>query len=118
MSAGLLGKALVAGEAAGEALVLDQPLSLWGGADPTTGAIIDQHHPQRGARMSGRVLVMQSGRGSSSSSGALLEMVRQQTNPAAVVLAEADPILALGAIVAREIYSVIVPIIVLAPPRP
>lgn len=109
----LYGLALVPGEAGGSALVLNQPLSLWGGVNPDTAVIIDQHHPQRGTRMAGRVLLMPSGRGSSSSSAVLVEMVRQRTNPAAILLASADSILILGAIVAREFYSLIVPVVIL-----
>jgi predicted aconitase with swiveling domain len=109
----LYGLALVPGEAAGRALVLNQPLSLWGGVNPDTAVIIDQHHPQRGTRMAERVLVMPSGRGSSSSSAVLVEMVRQRTNPAAILLASEDSILILGAIVAREFYSLIVPVVIL-----
>ena len=60
----------------GLALVLDEPLSFWGGLDPATGALIDTHHPQRGATVAGRVLVMPSGRGSSSSSYVLAEAIR------------------------------------------
>ena len=37
------GTVLHGGEAAGELLVLDEPLSFWGGFDPQTGEIIDQH---------------------------------------------------------------------------
>ena len=103
---------LVAGEAQGRALVLDEPLSFWGGVDPTTGDIVDVHHPQRGAKVAGRVLVMPSGRGSSSSSSVLAEAIRAGTAPAAIVLAEPDPILALGAIVARELYEVEMPVVV------
>ena len=40
---------------AGAALVLDEPLSLWGGIDPATGEIVDGRHPQRGQRVTGRV---------------------------------------------------------------
>ena len=96
---------LVAGSAEGEALVLDEPLSFWGGVDPATGEVIDVHHPQRGANVTGRILVMPSGRGSSSSSSVLAEAIRAGTAPAAIVLLEADPIIALGAIVARELYG-------------
>ena len=32
------------GEAAGPALVLDEPLSLWGGVDPATATIVDRLH--------------------------------------------------------------------------
>jgi predicted aconitase with swiveling domain len=105
-------RTLIAGTARGGALVLEEPLSFWGGVEPSTGRVIDVRHPQRGANVSGRVLVMPSGRGSSSSSSVLAECVRAGTAPAAIVLAEPDPILALGAIVARELYGRSIPIVV------
>ena len=37
----------------GQILRLDEPLSFWGGLDPSTGEIIDQAHPQAGASMAG-----------------------------------------------------------------
>lgn len=101
------------GSAAGRAVVLDEPLSLWGGLDPATGVIIDAHHPQHGVRVGGKVLVMPSGRGSSSSSSVLVEAVRRQTNPLALLLFETDEILILGAIVARALYGVSVPVALL-----
>ncbi|WP_374689167.1 aconitase X [Promineifilum sp.] len=104
-------RVLVSGAATGPALVLDEPLSLWGGLDPTTGNIIDQRHPQWGANVAGRVLVMPVGKGSSSASSILLEAARLGTAPAAIVLAEPDAILALGAAVAREMYGVTLPVI-------
>jgi predicted aconitase with swiveling domain len=42
----------------------------------------------------------------------LAEAIRAGTAPAAIVLLEADPIVALGAIVARELYGVSVPVVV------
>jgi predicted aconitase with swiveling domain len=111
-------RVLVAGTAEGEALVLDEPLSFWGGVDPATGLVIDARHPQRGERVTGRVLVMPSGRGSSSSSTVLAEAVRAGTAPAAIVLLKTDPILALGAIVARELYGAAIPVVVAEGPVP
>jgi predicted aconitase with swiveling domain len=105
-------RTLVEGTARAPALVLDEPLSFWGGVDPATGDVIDVRHPQYGANVAGRVLVMPSGRGSSSSSSVLAESVRAGTAPAAIVLLEPDPILALGAIVARELYGLTIPIVV------
>jgi uncharacterized protein len=105
-------RTLVAGTAEGRALVLDEPLSFWGGVDPATGDVIDGRHPQHGANVAGRILVMPSGRGSSSSSSVLAESIRAGTAPAAIVLLEPDPILALGAIVARELYDLTIPIVV------
>ena len=109
------GRTLVAGRAAGTAIVLTEPLSFWGGLDPGTGALIDTHHPQRGAALSGRILVMPSGRGSSSSSYVLAEAIRAGTAPAAIVLREPDGIIALGSIVARELYGTQTPVVVLEP---
>ena len=98
----------------GPALILDEPLSFWGGIDPETGEVVDVRHPQRGVNVTGRILVMPSGRGSSSSSSVLAEAIRAGTAPAAIVLGEADPILALGSIVARELYGASVPVVVAA----
>ena len=99
------------------ALVLDEPLSLWGGMDPATGGLTDAHHPQRGASLAGRAVVMRSGRGSSSSASVLAEAVRAGVAPAAFLLGEPDLILSIGSAVAEELYGVRVPVIVLPPDR-
>jgi predicted aconitase with swiveling domain len=96
-------------------VVLDEPLSLWGGMDPESGRLIDQRHPQVGAELAGRILVMPSGRGSSSSSSVLAEAIRARTAPAGIVLSEPDGIIALGALIARELYGRSIPVIVLPP---
>ena len=98
----------------GRALVLDEGLSLWGGMDPATGLLIDARHPQRGASLTGRIVVMPSGRGSSSSASVLAEAVRARTAPAAILLGEPDLILSIGAAVAEELYGVVVPVVVLS----
>jgi len=100
-------------EVTGRALVLDEGLSLWGGMDPATGELIDVRHPQRGASLTGRIVVMPSGRGSSSSASVLAEAVRARTAPAAILLGEPDLILSIGAAVAEELYGVAVPVVVL-----
>lgn len=100
-------------EIIGRALVLDEGLSLWGGMDPATGELIDAHHPQRGVSLSGRIVVMPSGRGSSSSASVLAEAVRAGTAPAAILLGEPDLILSIGSAVVEELYGVIVPVVVL-----
>lgn len=100
----LVVEALVAGSATGRALVLDEPLSFWGGVDPHSGEIIDRHHPQSGAMTRGTILCMPHGRGSSSASNVLLECIRSGSGPAGIVMREPDSIVALGAIVAAELY--------------
>lgn len=105
-------EALVPGEARAECLVLDEPLSFWGGLDPATGRITDRHHPQGGLTVGGKILVMPSGRGSSSSSSVLAESIRAGTGPAGIILREPDRIIALGALVAAELYGHRVPVVV------
>jgi predicted aconitase with swiveling domain len=100
-------------EVGGRALVLAEGLSLWGGMDPATGDLIDAHHPQRGASLTGRVVVMPAGRGSSSSASVLAEAVRAKTAPAAILLGEPDLILDIGSAVAEELYGTVVPVLVL-----
>ncbi|HRQ36436.1 MAG TPA: DUF126 domain-containing protein [Chloroflexota bacterium] len=109
-----MGTVLVSGNAQGEALVLPEPLSLWGGLNPETGEIMDRRHPCAGQVVTGKVLVLPAGRGSSSASSILLEAVRLGTAPAAILTAEVDGILALGAAVAREMYDHSPPVLVLA----
>ncbi len=104
---------LIEGTAVGTALALLEPLSLWGGLNPTTGEIIDQRHPNLGEIVTDKVLVLPAGRGSSSASSILLEAVRKEKAPAAIITAETDGILALGAAVARELYHKTVPVLVL-----
>ena len=106
---------LAPGSATAPALVLDEPLSLWGGLDPATGAIIEVRHPQCGEIVTGRVLVLPAARGSSSSASVLAEAVRAGTAPAGIVLGEPDLILAIGAAVAEELYGVQLPIAVVDP---
>lgn len=107
------GRPLLDGDGQGEALVLDQPLSMWGGVDPHTGTIVDRHHPQAGLSIAARALVMESGRGSSSSSSVLAELIRAGHGPALIVLGEADQIIVVGALVAQVLYGVTVPVLVL-----
>ena len=98
---------MVPGSAEGPALVLDEPLSLWGGLDASTGRIIDHHHPQHGTCVSGSILFLPFGRGSSSASSVLAEAVRLGTAPRAFVLQERDEIIALGSLAAEETYGLI-----------
>jgi len=107
------GRVVMAGRAEGAALVSSQPLSFWGGLNAQTGEIIDRRHERSGDIVTGRVFVFPQGRGSSTGSAILLESIRAGTAPAAIINRRTDEILALGAIVADELYSRSVPIIVL-----
>jgi uncharacterized protein len=101
---------LVPGVASGPVLRLDEPLSFWGGLDSATGKIIDRLHPQRGATVAGRVLMMPGGRGSSSGSATLAEALRLGKGPAAILMLERDAIVVVGAMVAAELYGLVCPV--------
>jgi predicted aconitase with swiveling domain len=103
---------LLRGTAAGPALVLDEPLSMWGGLDPESGEITDRRHPQSGAIVTGTILLLPWGRGSSSASSVLAEAIRRNTAPLAIVMREPDDIILLGALAAEELYGTTCPVIV------
>lgn len=103
---------VVGGEAHGPLLVLDEPLSFWGGVDPQTGWVIDVNHPQVGVSLAGHIVAMPHGRGSSSASAVLAETMANGTAPAGFVLNEIDPILMVGSLVGRHLYGVPCPILV------
>jgi predicted aconitase with swiveling domain len=109
------GRALNAGTAEGELVVLEAPLSFWGGMDPKSGHIIDRRHPQWGEALGEKIIAMPTGRGSSSSSSVLAEAIWLGTAPAGLILREPDGIIALGAIVAAELYGRWCPVVCIAP---
>lgn len=106
----LRGRSLHPGSARGTLLVLDEPLSFWGGVD-SVGTIVDAHHPQAGTSVTGTVAAMHAGRGSSSSTAVLAELIRSGHGPAALLLAECDTILVIGALVAAEMYGMELPVV-------
>ncbi|MBY0513633.1 MAG: DUF126 domain-containing protein [Gemmataceae bacterium] len=108
---GVAVRVLVPGRALGE-VVRVEPLSFWGGFDAATGRVVEPSHPQFDRELAGRVVVMPVGRGSSSSSSVLAEAIRAGTAPAAFVVLELDPILAVGAMVAEELYGRACPVVI------
>jgi predicted aconitase with swiveling domain len=111
----LQGQVIIPGEAAGKALVSPEPLSFWGGYDYKTGLIIDQRHPLAGQRAAGRMLALPFTRGSSTTTAVLLEAVKAETAPAAILTTAPDSFFALASIVADELYGRPIPLVVLSP---
>ena len=97
-------------------LACDEGLSFWGGVDPDTGAIIDAHHPQRDAVVSGRIVMMPTSRGSCSGSGVLLALALGGKAPVALVFREPEETLSLGSLVANLLFDRPVPVLFLPPP--
>lgn len=106
-------RSLVHGKAEGAVLTLNDPLSFWGGFDSASGKVIDRFHPQHGACLSGMILFMERGRGSSSGASVLAEAIRLGTAPVAIILLDEDAIIATGALVAQMLYGTDCPVVAL-----
>ncbi len=100
MSHILHGRVIVEGHASGPALVSDRPISFLGGVDPETGRIIEPGHPLEGRSVARCVLVFPTGKGSTVGSYILYRLAKAGLAPAAIVNAESEPIVAVGALIA------------------
>jgi predicted aconitase with swiveling domain len=96
----LSGRVVRAGQATGEALVSAQPIGFLGGVDPSSGVVIEPGHPLEGQSIAGRVLVFPGGKGSTVGSYTLLQLARNGRAPSAMVCAQSEAIVAVGAILA------------------
>ena len=94
-------------------LELTADISFWGGVDPLTGRIIDQRHPQFGESVAGKILAMHRSIGSSSGSSVLLELFRRNRAPSGIILAEADLVVSLGVVVAKQMEFGNIPVVCL-----
>ncbi len=95
----LMGRAIRSGTVQGIALVSAQPIGFLGGVDPETGVVIEPGHPLEGQSVKGRVLVFPRGKGSTVGSYTLYRMSRAGTAPVAIINAESEAIVAVGAII-------------------
>lgn len=100
MSQTLRGRAIKEGTAEGLALVSPEPVSFFGGVDPETGVVREKGHPLEGQSVAGRILVFPRGKGSTVGSYIIYALARNGVAPAAMVLEDCEPIVALGAIMA------------------
>lgn len=103
--------ALVDGEAQGKLLKLKAPICFWGGLDAATGMITDPKHPDHRENVTNKILAVPRIVGSSSSSQILLELLHKGTAPAAIILGEADAIIAMAVLVGREMGFGTIPIL-------
>ena len=111
MSSQQIGYKLTTGTVAADILVCDEGLSFWGGVCPDTADIIDIHHPQYGANLAGKIVMMPTSRGSCSGSGVLLSLSLSGLAPAALIFSQSEEILGLGALVAEKLFDKPLPIL-------
>ena len=95
------GRGISTGKASGPLLVSLQPISFLSGVDPDTGIVVEKGHPLSGQCISGKVLVFPYGKGSTVGSYVLYALSRNGHAPLAIVNAEAEAIIATGAIISK-----------------
>ena len=88
------------GKAEGTVIISHDPLSFLGGVDPDTGNITDREHQLYQQNITGKILVIPSGKGSTVGSYVIFQMAKNNTAPLAIIAKEAEPIIATGAIMA------------------
>ena len=95
----LTGRVIKAGRAGGVALVSSEPISFFGLVDAETGTVIEKGHPLEGQSVAGRVLVFPTGKGSTVGSYSLYRLAKAGRAPAAIINAQSETIVAVGAII-------------------
>jgi len=96
----LVGRVIVEGHASGRALVSTEPIGFLGGVDPESGLVIEEGHPLEGQSVAGRILVFPFGKGSTVGSYTIYRLAKAGLAPRAIINLEADPIVAVGALIA------------------
>ena len=97
----LQGRTIYQGKAAGQALVTTQGISFFGGIDPETGVVVERGHELEGQRISGKVLVFPTGKGSTVGSYTLYRLKHNGLAPAAIINAACETITAVGCIISE-----------------
>lgn len=95
------GRGISRGVGKGMLLVSPAPVSFLSGVDPETGCIVEKGHPLEGTSIAGKVLAFPYGKGSTVGSYVLYALSRNGRAPAAIINAEAETIIATGAIISN-----------------
>ena len=90
------GRTIMSGSASGEVIKLDDPLSVLGGVDGSTGDL----RVGNGGNVAGKVLVFPKGKGSTVGSFVMYDLMVHRVAPAAVINESAETIVATGAVIA------------------
>ena len=101
---------IVAGEVQAPVLKLSAPVSFWGGVDQFTGTIIDRSHPECGADVSGKVLMVPMIKGSGGTPGSLATLIKLGKAPAGIVLNHLCPNVMAAALIGQQLYGETCPV--------
>ncbi len=97
----LKGRVIVEGKTEGTALVSTRPISFLGGVDPADGTIIEKDHDLCGQCIRDKIFCFPHGHGSTVGSYVLYSLAKKKLAPKAIINVMADPVVAVGAIIAN-----------------
>ena len=97
----LSGRKIYKGVVEADALVTNDAISFYGGIDPDTGKVVEAGHELEGVKITGKVLVFPTGKGSTVGSYTMYRMMKNKTAPAAIVNEQIDTIIAVGCIISE-----------------
>jgi predicted aconitase with swiveling domain len=92
-------RAVSKGQGTGQLLVSPAPITFLSGVDPETGVVVEKGHPLESYSIAGTVLAFDFGKGSTVGSYVIYALHRNGKAPAAMINTNADPIVAVGAII-------------------
>lgn len=97
----LSGRKIYKGVVEADALVTNDAISFYGGIDPDTGKVVEAGHELEGVKITGKVLVFPTGKGSTVGSYTMYRMMKNKTAPAAIINEQIDTIIAVGCIISE-----------------
>ena len=97
----IIGRIISRGNGKGKALISKDAISFLGGVDPKTGIVVEKGHAIEGKCISGKVLIFPRGKGSTVGSYVMLQLKKNGKAPVAIINSEAEPIIAVGAIISK-----------------
>lgn len=95
------GRSISKGFARGRVLLSIDPISFYGGIDPDTGIVVEKGHILEGKSIAGKIFIFPRGRGSTVGSYIIYRLAKANLAPKAIVNIEAEPIVAVGAIISN-----------------
>lgn len=94
-------KPIFPGKVRGEVLYTDEPITFLGGVDPETGKITESGHELEGKSLRGKILVFPSAKGSTVGSYTIYGLKVHGNSPLAMICSKANPVIAIGAVMAK-----------------
>ena len=94
-----------------ELVFSNDPISFVGGVDIHEGFVSDYRHANYRQCITGKAFAFPFGKGSSGAGLVLMEMLRRNTAPAAIINIRTDPVILTGPLVCKHFYNQILPVI-------